>query len=122
MLVAVYAPWLHLLFPLLMTCLDIGLDQVHVASLVVDTQVRTCTPIVQKMEEGIILVLLINVERIDTFETEMAQEQSVRKHARNPIPNLKNQHLNQVIPTPLSSLMMISNILNQLSCCPDCPG
>ena len=96
MLVAIYAPWLHLLSPLLMTRLDICLDQVHVASLVIDTQVRTYTPIGQKMEEGISPVLLINVERIDTFEIESVQEQSVREHARNPIPNLKNQHLNQV--------------------------
>ena len=129
MLVAVYAPWLHLLSPLLTTGPNIGLDQVRVASLVVDTQVRSRGHNGQWMEEGINPVLLTNEEGINIFETEMAQEQSVREHARDPIPNLKNQHLNlknqhlnQVIPSPLSSLMMISNILNQLFRCRDCPG
>ena len=120
---------LHLLSPLLTTGPNIGLDQVHVASLVVDTQVRSHGHSGQWMEEGINPVLLTNEEGINIFGTEMAQEQSVREHARDPIPNLKNQHLNlknqhlnQVIPSPLSSLMMISNILNQLSRCRDCPG
>ena len=90
MLVAVYAPWLHLLSPLLMTRLDIGLDQVHVASLVVDTQIRSRGPSDQWMKEGINPVLLTNEEEIDTFGTEMAPEQSEREHTQDPIPNLKN--------------------------------
>ena len=96
MLVAVYAPWLHLLSLLLMTRLDFGLDQVHIISLVVDTQVRSHGPSNQELEEEKNPVLLINRERIDTFKVENANEQSVRKHARNTIHNLKNQHLNQV--------------------------
>ena len=118
MLVAVYAPWLHLLSPLLTTGHNIGLDQVHVASLVVDTRVRSRILNEQEMEEGIPPVLQINEGRIDTSEKRMAQEQSVREHARTPNLNihLKNQHLNQHlnrdIPSPLYSLMMISNILN----------
>ena len=128
MLVAVYVPWLHLLSPLLTTGPNIGLDQVHVPSVVVDTQVRSRILNGQWMREGIPPVLQINEERIDIFETETAQEQSVREHARTPNLNIHlknqhlNQHLNQDIPSPLYSLMMISNILNQLSRCRDCPG
>ena len=69
MLVAVYAPWLHLLLPLLMTRLDIGLDQVHFASLVVDTKLRSRGPSGRWMEEGINSVLLTNEEGIDIFGT-----------------------------------------------------
>ena len=127
MLVAVYVPWLHLLSPLLTTGRNIGLDQVHIASLVVDTRVRSCILNDQEMKEGIPPVLQINEERINIFETEMAQEQSVREHTRTPNLNIHlknqypNQHLNQDIPSPLYSLMMISNILNQLSHCRGCP-
>ena len=60
MLVVVYAPWLVLLFPLLTTGLDTGLDQVHVASPVGDTQIRSRGPSGQWMEEGINPVLLTN--------------------------------------------------------------
>ena len=109
------------IIPLLTTRLDTGLDQVHVASLVVDTQVRSRGPIGQWIGEGMNPVLLTNEEEIDTFGTEMAPEQSEREHARDPILNLKNQHLNQVILSPSSSMMMISNILIH-SCCRDCPG
>ena len=116
------------IIPLLKTGPNIGLNQVHVASLVVDTQVRSHGHSGQWMVEGINPVLLTNEEGIDIFETETAQEQSVREHARKPNLNIHlknqhlNQHLNQDIPSPLYSLMMISNILNQLSRCRDCPG
>ena len=121
MLVVVYAPWLHLLFPLLTTGLDTGLDQVHVASPVGDTQIRSRGLGDQWMEEGINPVLPTNEEKIDTFGIDMAPEQSKGEHARDPIPNLKNQHPNQAILSPSSSLRMVST-LNQHSCCQERPN
>ena len=121
MLVVVYAPWLVLLFPLLTTDLDTGLDQVHVASPVGDTQIRSRGLSNQWMEEGINPVLLTNEEKIDTFGIDMAPEQSEREHAQDPILNLKNQHPNQAILSPSSSLRMVFT-LNQHSRCQDCPS
>ena len=121
MLVVVYAPWLVLLFPLLTTGLDTGLDQVHVASPVVDTQIRSRGLSDQWTKEGINPVLLTNKEKIDTFGIEMAPEQSEREHARDPILNPKNQHPNQAILSRSSSLRMVFT-LNQHSRCQDCPS
>ena len=86
MLVVVYAPLLHLSFLLMLTRLIIGLGQIHVVSHDVDIRARSHSLVDRKMKEGIPLVLQINKERIDISETEMAQEQSVHKQARTPIP------------------------------------
>ena len=121
MLVAVYVPWLVLLFPLLATGLDTGPGQVHVVSPVGGTQIRSRGRNNQNTKEGTNPVVLTNAEEIDTFEIDMALEQSRRKHARDPNPNLKNQHPSQALLSRSSSLRMIFT-LNQHSCCQDCPS
>ena len=121
MLVVVYAPLLHLSFLLLLTRLVIGLDQIHGVSPVVGTQVHSHGPTDQEMEKRIPPVLLIKEGETDTSETEMAQEQSVRKHTCTPTLHLKNQHLNQVCHQMHNRLLPI---LCHIFCClkPDFPS
>ena len=91
-----------------------GQVHVHVNSPVGDDKIDLHGHSKRRTREGTNPALPTNAGEIDTFEIEMALEQSGRELARNLIPNLKNLQNQHPIQHPIQALISRSSSLRMI--------
>ena len=92
----------------------LGHINVHVSSPVGDDKIDLHHVSDRRTREGTYPALRTNAGEIDTFETEMALEQSGRELARNLIPNLKDLQNQHPIQHPIQALISLSSSLTTI--------